>query len=98
MGMYFVKDWFCKPSKKTYQGIWVPKTWNGYSSIYGNAIWTDGENIYYSNSSTQKLLNKSTSTWNTKTWNELTSLNGNNIWTIGDHIYYSSGTTQYELT
>ena len=63
----------------------------------GFAIWTDGENIYYSNGSEQYVLDKSTSTWQAKTWNGLTSFQGINVWTDGENIYYSNGSEQYVL-
>lgn len=100
MGMYFVKDWYCKPYKKEYQGIWVPKTWSGLMSLDfdGTNIWTDGTDIYYSSGTNQYVLDKSTSTWSTKTWQGLTSFTGQNVWKDGDHIYCSNNTDQYELT
>ena len=83
-------------SIKCYTGF-TTKTWNGMTSFTGDKIWTDGTNIYYSSSSNQYILNKSTSTWSTKTWNGLTSFYGRYIWTDGTDIYYSNGTTQYVL-
>ena len=41
---------------------WGSKTWDGLTSIYGKYIWTDGENIYYSEGTTQKVLNPLTKT------------------------------------
>ena len=64
----------------------------------GNHIWTDGDNIYYSYSSNQYVLDKSTSAWSEKTWNEFSNINGQNVWTDGENIYYSNGTNnQYVL-
>jgi hypothetical protein len=40
---------------------WSTKTWTGFTSFQGNYIWTDGENIYYSNNTDQYVLDKSTS-------------------------------------
>ena len=73
------------------------KTWNGLTSFNGSFVWTDGDNIYYSKSSDQYILDKATSTWSVKTWNGLTSFNGNCVWTDGDNIYYSSYSAQYVL-
>ena len=74
---------------------WSTKTWNGYTTIYGVGIWTDGNNIYYSNGSgEQYVLNKSTDTWESKTWVGVTSLFGTNIWSDGTDIYYSNSSTQ----
>ena len=74
---------------------WGAKTWTGLTSFYGSGIWTDGENIYYSNGTTQYVLNKSTSTWSAKTWSGLTSFYGYNIWTDGTNIYCSNTESAY---
>lgn len=77
---------------------WDTKTWTGLTNFEGNYIWSDGENVYYSYSSNQYVLNKSTSTWSIKTWNGLTNIYGNHIWTDGENIYYSYGSSnQYVL-
>ncbi len=76
---------------------WSNKTWSGLTNFIGGYVWTDGDNIYYSNGSTQYVLNKSTSTWSTKTWSGLTNFNGNRVWTDGYNIYYSDSSTQYVL-
>lgn len=65
--------------------------------IYGYDVWTDGENIYYSNASSQYVFNKSTSTWSTKTWGDLTPIYGRRVWTDGENIYYSYSSNQYIL-
>ena len=82
---------------KLVDGYWTEKTWSGLTDFPGFAIWTDGENIYYSNGSEQYVLDKSTSTWQAKTWNGLTNFNGDNIWTDGENIYYSFTSNQYVL-
>ena len=76
---------------------WETKTWSGLTSFYGQAIWSDGTDIYYSNGSNQYVLNKSTSTWSTKSWSGLTSFEGIYVWSDGTDIYYSYGSTQYVL-
>jgi len=76
---------------------WLAKTWTGLTEFTGQYIWTDGENIYYSYSTTQYVLNKSTSTCSEKTWTGLTNFYGNYIWTDGENIYYSSSSDQYVL-
>ena len=73
------------------------KTWFGLSSFYGDCTWSDGENIYYSDNSTQYVLDKSTSTWSQKIWNGLSSFIGYCIWTDEENIYYSDNSTQYVL-
>ena len=77
---------------------WDTKTWTGLTNFEGDYIWSDGENIYYSYSSNQYVLNKLTLTWSIKTWNGLTNIYGNHIWTDGENIYYSYGSSnQYVL-
>ena len=66
---------------------WMSKTWKGLTSLNGTNVWTDGENIYYSNNTTQYVLDKETSTWTVKTWNGLSSFVGIDIWTDGENIY-----------
>jgi len=72
-----------------YGSTWTSKTWWGLASFHGTYIWTDGENIYYSNNSYQYVLDKATLTWTSKTWNGLTKFFGQYIWTDGENIYYS---------
>ena len=89
----------CKPYlNMIIKNTWVPKTWTGLTgSFNGSSVWTDGDNIYYSNQSNQYVLNKSTSTWSSKSWGSLTSFYGGCIWTDGENIYYSNGSAQYVL-
>ena len=46
MAIYIVKSWYKKGDNEP---IWVPKTWNGNTDIYGQDVWSDGTDIYYSN-------------------------------------------------
>ena len=73
------------------------KTWFGLTSFMGFGVWTDGENIYYSQKNEQYVLDKETSTWNVKTWNGLSNFSGERIWSDGENIYYSHYTSQYIL-
>ena len=95
MPIYIVKSWYKKGDNDP---IWVPKTWNGLSTrelsyLSGNNVWTDGNNIYYSRGSMQKVLNRSTSTWCDTTWNGTSDFIddfwGGYVWTDGNNIYYS---------
>ena len=90
------------------QDIWEPKTWSGLPNgyfPYGNSIWTDGENIYLSETdyfnqevpTKQYVLDRTTSTWNPKTWNGYTNIHGMYIWTDGNDIYFSRNNDQYVL-
>lgn len=77
---------------------WVDKSWTGLTDFGGWNIWTDGENVYYSNyTGNQYVLNKSTSTWEEKTWSGFDSFGGDYIWTDGENVYCSDGTDQYVL-
>lgn len=67
--------------------MWKPKTWKGLTNFNASYIWTDEDNIYYSNGSSQYILDKETSTWKETSWNGVTSFNGQYIWTDGDNIY-----------
>ena len=62
-----------------------------------DSIWTDGTDIYYSDGSSQYVLDKSTSTWSAKTWNGSNGFYGTEVWTDGTDIYYSGGSSQYVL-
>lgn len=77
---------------------WEIKTWNGVENPNPGYIWTDGTNIYYSDTTNNYVLNKETSTWETKTWNGLsTTLRANAIWTDGTNIYFSMSNSHYIL-
>ena len=86
-----------KSELNKFSNKWETKSWSGYSYIFGRYIWTDGDNIYLSNGTTQYILDKSTSTWNEKTWIGLTNFDRAYIWTDGENIYYSRGTDHYVL-
>ena len=77
--------------------LWEQKTWSGLSFLYGSHVWSDGADIYFSNDSTQYVLDKSTSTWSFKTWTGLSNFNGSQVWSDGTNIYYSYTSTQYVL-
>lgn len=78
-------------------------TWNGLTDFKAEYIWSDGENIYYSNNDSrvgfagQYVLDKDTNTWNEKVWNGLKNPVGSVIWLDGENIYYSSDSSQYVL-
>ena len=83
---------------KSLTGNIEPISWSKLSSINSTNVWTDGDNIYYSNgSSSHYVLDKATSTWKIKKWKGMTSFNGSYIWTDGDNIYYSNSSSQYIL-
>ena len=77
---------------------WESKTWDGLKPLSGNRIWTDGDDVYYSDgSSKQYVLNQDTLTWETMTWNGLTNFSAINIWTDGTNTYFSNDSNQYVL-
>ena len=65
--------------------------------VLGTEIWTDNENIYYSDSFNQYILGYSNELNNPKTvipitWSNIpNNFNTINIWHIGDTTYYSDG-------
>ena len=72
--------------------------------IFGNCIWSDGENLYYSSVEEffstilgQYVFDKETNAWIETTWEELGDYSGRNVWTDGERIYYSLGYEQYVL-
>lgn len=67
------------------------------SSWYGSNVWSDGDNLYYSVSTNQYVLDVSTHTWSTMTWNGVNVLNGAYIWSDGVDYYMSNGSTQLVL-
>jgi len=68
-----------------------------FGDFYRSAVWTDGDNVYYSSGTTQYVLDKDTSIWHIKTWTGMTNFHASSIWTDGENIYYSSGSTHYVL-
>ena len=87
-----------QPTGSELSGELQSKTWSGLNSFYGSLIWTDGDNIYYSNNTYQYMLDKTTNTWNTKIWNnQPSSFSSRDVWTDGDNIYYSNNNSQYVL-
>ena len=75
-------------------------TWNGLTSFDGDDIWTDGTNIYYSNTddNVNKQYKLNGDTWEVMTWEGYSYVEGHHIWTDGTNIYYSpGGSAQYKL-
>lgn len=79
--------------------VWNTKTWTGFTNLYGNCIWSDGTNIYYSGggTNTQYGLDETNLTWSTKTWTGLSNVYGNCIWTDGTNIYHSRNGVTHKL-
>ena len=78
--------------------LWVHKNWNDLNIFYGLRVWTDNNNIYYSNGSQQYELNKNTDTWIPKYWDGFNTIYGEYIWKDNDNnIYYSYSNDQYKL-
>ena len=75
----------------------VPFSFKNYSgvdiTISGEYVWSDGENVYYSNGTTQYMLNGNV--WVNHTWVNLNNFYGNNIWSDGKNIYLSNATNHY---
>lgn len=82
-----------------YSDTWETKAWNEYVS--GKDIWTDGDDVYFSSGSAQKVLNKTTGNWDDMTWTGCTNYSGSFVWSDGTDIYLSQvgggSTKQYIL-
>lgn len=77
---------------------WVHEEWSGQVGYGAPYVWTDGENVYYSNGADKQfVLDKTTNTWQPKIWNGQTNIYGGGLWTDGENIYYSSQRTHYVL-
>lgn len=69
---------------------WFSKLWDGLTSFSGENVWTDGNDIYYSQGSPlQYYFSKSLKSWQSITWNLFSNIYGENIWTDGRNIYYN---------
>lgn len=76
-----------KPTLKT--KTWVEKTFEGGTpNMDGRKLWTDGENIYYSDYSTQYIFNKEKSSFerNPYDWSNISAFY---VWTDGENIYHT---------
>lgn len=99
----YAKQWLQLLWNDEQKNTWSKKEWllpEGSSQIEGLYVWTDGDNVYYSNGSNQYVLDKKTSVWSLQTWTlpeSSSQLNGNYVWTDGNDIYYSNGSAQYVL-
>lgn len=62
---------------------------------YGEDVWTDGTDTYYSNSDRQYIFNKDVHAWREKTWN--ISFSGRYVWSDGTNIYYTEPSKSYVL-
>lgn len=71
--------------------------YKGLVSFNGRFVWTDGNDLYYSNGSINYKYNKETDLWENKVWKGLTDINGAYIWHNGDEVYYSYNDTHYQL-
>ena len=76
---------------------WQTTTWTGLTSFSGNNVWTDGDNIYYSDGSKQYLYDKATHSWIKKEWWGCNNMLGKYIWTDGTNVYYSYERENYVL-
>lgn len=88
-----------KPSKNLYhyEHGWSNISWGTYQMPNGFNIWTDGNNIYYSQGSNQYIIDVVTLTLIAKEWFGLPEFDGYGIWTDGNDIYYSNASDQYVL-
>ena len=89
-----------RPLSKKYKSPvnWITKTWIDLTNFNGENVWTDEDNIYHTNNSVTRILDKSTSTWNVHSWSgDYAPTAGKYIWTDGTNIYYSNSQYHYVL-
>lgn len=69
---------------------WEQTSFGTRNNFSGNYVWTDGTDIYYSDSDSSKqyILDKENHVWNLKTWTGFAPPYGNAIWSDGDNVYY----------
>lgn len=78
----------------------VATTWNGLENLNGRYVWTANDNVYYSNSTNQYVLNKETNTWSSISWTILdtvTIFDSSNVWTDNLNYYYTAGINTYKI-
>ena len=63
--------------------------------LYGNEIWSDSANVYYSYGSLQYIL--ADNAFDDATWKGLIQANGKDIWSADSNIYWSDMHNQYAL-
>lgn len=99
--MFWYKDYIGYQTQPLY---WYKQTLpaNAPSLLYGNFVWSDGTNFYYSNGVNEQFIIKidesspGTLKFIEKDWNGA-DIYGNQIWTDGIDIYYSFGEDQFVL-
>jgi hypothetical protein len=75
-------------------GVWEEKTWD--VSVFGGFTWTDGTNVYCSNSLIHYVLKNGV--WEEKTWNiAFMGFRGEYIWSDGENIYHNYSGADYVL-
>lgn len=78
--------------------VWESTGVSRSAKIYGNRVWSNGEEIYCSDGySSQYVFNKSAKTWSTKSWSGTTQFSGLDVWSDGKNIYTSDGYDNYKL-
>lgn len=74
---------------------WINPPGTSSSSLQnGKYVWSDGEHVYYSAGSVQKVLDIPTHTWYDKEWNyegdTAYGLTGENVWYDGEFFHFSN--------
>ena len=86
-----IQNYVFDPETKTWSSI----TWNGYSPVQGNCIWTYGDKAYYSSSSRQYELDIDSKTWYPVEWTGIDYFSGLGIWKTENNVYYSANGKHY---
>lgn len=98
-------DWYASSAFANYKlasgsDTWVKVWTSGFNPKKGSDVWSDGTNIYYSDSTRsdgQLVYDRTQDKWSAKTWTgPLTDFDGWNIVSVPGHTYYCRDTV-YEF-
>lgn len=92
--------------KLVYSNVWQSVSWGSNYPRSGGDVWHEGNNVYYSGTSTwQYYLDRSSMTWKDKSWffpadssASLSDVMGNQIWHFKGNTYLSIGSRSYKLS
>ncbi len=76
---------------------WSKRQWEQIVSGYGEDIWANGDNVYYSNGTQQYQFIKDYNCWFTIGWGLNFPEYGYDVWQSGTDVYYSHGESHLKL-
>ena len=92
---------FIKNDGSIDENTYIPKREDFYTNIWeylleeeqyieSPYVWSDGDDLYYSDDSRQFKFNKTTLMWEEKTWSNYSPSLGSYVWSDGTNTYYSN--------